>query len=298
MKTAVLLMAYGSPTTSDDIEAYFTDIRQGGTPSGEALWDLIQRYHAIGGPSRLNEVTRAQAAALKERLQEDAPDQFDVYIGMKHWHPFIREAVDDIVEAGLTRVIGLVMAPHYSKQSIGEYQRKIEDTGASLELHMISSWYHEPRFIRLVARNIKAATKNWADHRVFFTAHSVPKRIIDEGDPYSDQLHESAQLIADATNITDWEVAWQSASHTGEQWIGPDILERLDALSGEGGKRALIAPIGFVADHLEILYDIDIECAERAGQLGLDFRRIRSPNDHPRFIRALAKVVLRSSPPT
>ncbi|MEO7803920.1 MAG: ferrochelatase [Actinomycetota bacterium] len=296
MKTAVLVMAYGSPTTLDDVKAYYTDIRRGRPPSAEALADLTGRYRSIGGTSQLTDITHAQAGALEHLLEEVAPDSYNVYVGMKHWHPYIAEGVANIVADGLEDVVGLVLAPHFSSKSIGEYQTKVETAGHEVNLHMVSSWYDEPGFIALVASNIAASIEGWHDHRVFFTAHSLPQRILEEGDPYADQLKESAELIAKEADIDDWEVAWQSASHTGEPWIGPDILERLDAFRSEGGERALIAPIGFVSDHLEILYDVDIECVERAAQLGLDLRRINSPNDDPRFIQALANVVLRSSP--
>ncbi|MCA1839702.1 MAG: ferrochelatase [Actinobacteria bacterium] len=274
MTTGVLLMAYGSPTSIDDTEAYFKDIRGGTKPSPEAVEVLRNKYIAIGGPSTLNEVTDLQASALQQYLDTSSPGTFEVFTGMKHWHPFIADTVKEITDKGIDEVIGLVLAPHYSSGSIGQYEKKVRDARQpeTFRFNMVHSWYSKTR--------------------VFFTAHSLPQRLIDQGDPYVDELNASAKLIAEQAGLDDWEVAWQSASHTGEPWIGPDILERLKAFADDGGHRAVVAPIGFVSDHLEILYDVDIECAEASKELGIEFRRIKSPNDNSRFVSALAEVVM------
>lgn len=309
-RTAVLLMAYGSPRNLDEVEPYYTDIRRGRPPSPEALEELKDRYRAIGGTSPLNEITERQAAALERELNSQGAGEFKTYVGMKHWHPFISETVEEIQRdgAGLVvgrdgagLVVGLALAPHYSKMSIGGYEERLlqatEKSEASFEVRMIRSWYENPQFVSFVAANLKETGRGWdaADGgtRVFFTAHSLPARILDEGDPYRDELSHSAKLVADAAGMPDWEFAFQSASTSDEPWLGPGILDRLEEFAAGGGRRALIAPIGFVADHLEILYDIDVECAGKAKELGVELRRIPSPNDHPAFVSALASVVRR-----
>lgn len=296
MTTGVLLMAYGGPRSLDEVEAYYTDIRGGRPPSPEAVEELKERYRRIGGASPLPEITRRQARALQAALEREEPGRFKTYVGMKHWHPFVRETVEQIAAEAVEHVIGLALTPHYSKMSVGGYEKRVIDArvaiGATFQFEMIPSWYDEPAFVDLVAANIHATLADWGDARVFFTAHSLPERIVAEGDPYRDQLLDSSKLVADAAGIGDWELAFQSASATGEPWLRPDLLDRLEEFKAGGGRRALVAPIGFVADHLEVLYDVDVECAEKAAALGLDFRRIPSPNDDPRFIEALVRVVL------
>ena len=299
MTTAVLCMAYGGPSSLEEVEDYYTDIRGGRRPSAESLADLMSRYRAIGGLSPLPEITRRQAAALGEALEAVSPGRYRTHVGMKHWHPFVGEAVKDIVAQGADEVIGLVLAPHYSKMSIGGYEQRLiaarAATGASFAVDMIPYWYDDGGFIAFAAANLRAALGDWdpADPttRVFFSAHSLPERILAEGDPYKDQLLDSAQLIAAAAGVPNWEFAFQSQSHTGEPWLGPDVLTSVEAFAAAGGKRAVVSPIGFVADHLEVLFDLDIECAEHAAKLGIDLRRTASPNDDPRFIQVLAGVV-------
>lgn len=290
-------MAYGSPRSIDEVAPYFTDIRGGRTPSPEAVETLTSKYASIGGPSRLNEITSLQASALQQLLDTDHPDQYSVYVGMKHWHPFIAESVAEMAQNGIEKFIGLVMAPHYSAKSIGEYEERvrgaIETTDPKLGFHMVNSWYDEPEFVGFSAATVTDALEDWEAEgtTVFFTAHSIPQRVVDGGDPYPTELENSARLIAEAAGISSWENCWQSASATGEPWIGPDILDRLETFAAEGGQRAVVAPIGFVADHLEILFDVDIECVDKAKELGIDLRRTRSPNDNSRFIRALGNIV-------
>jgi protoporphyrin/coproporphyrin ferrochelatase len=303
MTTAVLLMAYGSPRTPAEVEPYFTDIRGGRPPSSQALEELRGRYARIGGTSPLNEITAEQAEKLGALLEERAPGRFRVFTGMKHWHPFVTEAVGKISEAGIGKVVGLVLAPHFSRKSVGEYEARIikarDAAGATFELEMMKSWYDEAAFVNLVAANLRESLEGWdaADPGtcVFFTAHSIPARIVAEGDPYADQLSDSAKVFAEAAEISNYSSAWQSESTTGEPWLGPDILVRLRTFAEEGGRRALIAPVGFVADHLEVLFDVDVECVERARELGIELRRIPSPNADPKFIEALANIVTRSA---
>jgi ferrochelatase len=281
MSQAVVLMAYGSPSSPDDIRPYLEDIRSGRTVSDEAVAELTERYRRIGGRSPLDEVTEAQRAALEAELG------FPVFVGMKHWRPWIAEAADQALGAGADTVVGLVLAPHYSKLSVEGYRERLADAlGSRAELRFVESWHtHEP-YIAVLADRVRGT-----DAHVVFTAHSLPARIVEEGDPYHDQLLETSQLIADRAGLESWSFAFQSASPTGEPWLGPDILDELDSLHARGVERVLACPIGFVSDHLEILWDLDVEARERSAELGLDFDRIRSLNDDPAFVRGLAELV-------
>jgi ferrochelatase len=281
VKTAVVLMAYGSPSNPEDVPAYFADIRGGRPVRPEAVEELAERYRRIGGTSPLNEITERQRAALERELN------VPVYIGMKHWTPRIAEAAELAIEHGADRVVGLVLAPHFSGMSIGGYRRQLEEALAGrAELIFIESWHDHVPYLELLADRVRGT-----DAHVVFTAHSLPERILADGDPYRDQLLETSRLIADRAQIDRWSFAFQSASATGEPWLGPDLLEELERLNDDGTKKILVAPVGFVADHLEILWDIDIEGREKAAELDLELDRIESLNDDPRFIRALAALV-------
>ena len=281
MKTAVVLMAYGSPTRPEDIPAYFEDIRGGRPVRPEMVAELVERYRRIGGSSPLNEITERQRAALEHEL--GAP----VYVGMKHWTPRIAEAADRALGEGAERIVGLVLAPHYSSISIGGYRDRLaEAVGDRAELAMIESWHDHRPLIEILADRIRGT-----DAHVVFTAHSLPERILAEGDPYKDQLLETSRLVAERAGVETWSFAFQSASPTGEPWLGPDILEELERLHAQGVRKVLVAPVGFVSDHLEILWDIDVEAREKAAELGLELDRIESLNDAPEFARALAMLV-------
>jgi ferrochelatase len=281
VKTAVVLMAYGSPSRPEEIPAYFADIRGGRPASEEAVAELAERYRRIGGTSPLNEITERQRAALERELG------IPVFVGMKHWTPRIADAADQALAAGAERIVGLVLAPHYSAISIGGYRAQLEQAlDRRADLVFVESWHdHEP-LVELLAERVAGT-----DAHVVFTAHSLPARILDEGDPYRDQLLETSKLVAERSGIQSWSFAFQSESPTGEPWLGPDILDELERLHGDGVRKVLVAPVGFVADHLEILWDIDVEAREKAAELGLDLDRIGSLNDDPAFIRALAALV-------
>jgi ferrochelatase len=281
VKTAVVLMAYGSPTSPEDIPAYFADIRGGRPVRPEAVAELVERYRRIGGSSPLNEITERQRAALEHEL--GAP----VYVGMRHWTPRIAEAADRALGEGAQRIVGLVLAPHYSSISIGGYRDRLaEAVGDRAELVMIESWHDHRPLLDILAGRIRGT-----DAHVVFTAHSLPERILAEGDPYKDQLLETSRLVAERAEVETWSFAFQSASPTGEPWLGPDILEELERLHADGVRKVLVAPVGFVSDHLEILWDIDVEAREKAAELGLELDRIESLNDAPEFARALAMLV-------
>ncbi|HEX2111882.1 MAG TPA: ferrochelatase [Gaiellaceae bacterium] len=285
MIAAVIAMAYGSPSRLEDIPAYFADIRGGRPVRPAAVDELVERYRRIGGGSPLNEVTEAQRAALERELG------IPVYVGMKHWEPRIADAVGAALAQGADTLVGLVLAPHYSRMSIGGYRERLEAAvDGNATVRFIESWHDHEAFIDVVADRVRGT-----DAHVVFTAHSLPARILDTGDPYRDELLETSRLAAERAGLPSerWSFAFQSASETGEPWLGPDILEELDRLDAAGVRKVLVAPVGFVADHLEILWDIDVEARERAAELGLELDRIPSLNDDPTFIRGLADLVRR-----
>jgi protoporphyrin/coproporphyrin ferrochelatase len=281
MRAAVILMAYGSPSSEEDVPAYLADIREGRPVSDEAIAELTERYRRIGGRSPLDEITEAQRAGLERELG------LPVFVGMKHWRPRIAEAVDLALAGGAETIVGLVLAPHYSRLSIAGYRERLESAlDGRADLVFVESWHdHEP-FVEVLA----ARVRDFEGH-VVFTAHSLPGRILRDGDPYRDQLLETSRLVAERARIADWSFAFQSASATGEPWLGPDILEELDRLAANGVRRVLVCPVGFVSDHLEILWDLDVEARERAAELGLELDRIDSLNADPAFLRALAALV-------
>ena len=289
----VLLMAYGTPATPADVEAYYTHIRRGRAPTPEQLADLQRRYEAIGGTSPLLERTRAQARGVQAALDEHGT--FTVELAMKHARPFIEDAVERLVDRGCTRATGVVLAPHYSRLSIGEYEERARAAaGDRLDIAMVHSWHAAATYVDALTEHVqKALAVLPARTEVVFTAHSLPARILDEGDPYPDQLHETAEAVATRADLSSWRVAWQSAGRTPEPWIGPDIGEVLDELAARGDvEGVLVCPAGFTSDHLEILYDLDVEAAARAGRLGLAFARTESLNDDPRLCEAVADAVL------
>jgi len=283
---AVVLMAYGSPERLADVPAYYSDIRGGRPIRPELLEDLVERYRRLGidEGSPLNAITEETRAALEAELG-DVP----VFTGMKHWTPRIAEAADAAVSAGADTVVGLVLAPHYSAMSIAGYRTQLEQAlDDRAELAFIDSWHDEPGFVELLAKRVRGT-----DAHVVFTAHSLPARILEAGDPYKDQLLETSRLIAERAGLDDWSFSFQSESQTGEPWLGPDILDHLEELHERGITEVLVCPVGFVADHLEIRWDLDHEAAEKARELGLNFSRIEMPNADPAFIEVLAGLVRR-----
>ena len=296
-RLGLLVMAYGTPAGLDDVADYYTDIRHGRPPPPELLEELTARYRAIGGKSPLLEITRAQAAGIGERAGVPA------YVGQKHAAPFIAEGVRAMAEAGIERAAGLVLAPHYSTMSVGDYERRAlsaaDETGWRGKLEVVRSWHLEPRFIALHADRVRRALARLSpdvrrDAVVVFTAHSLPERILQKGDPYPTQLSETAAAVAEAADLPRWEVGWQSAGRTDVPWLGPDILEMLPRLAGAGASAVVVCPCGFVADHLEVLYDLDIEAKAKADELVIGFARTASPNDDPLFLDMLAGVVRRT----
>jgi ferrochelatase len=285
MTHAVVLMAYGSPERIDDVPAYYADIRGGRPVSPERLADLTERYRRLGieTANPLNEITERTRAALEAELG------VPVYTGMKHWTPRIADGAEAALAAGADRIAGLVLAPHYSRLSIAGYRDQLEQaTAGRAKLDFVESWYLEPGFVDLLADRVRSTSAH-----VVFTAHSLPERILDEGDPYETQLMSSATAIAQRAALREWSFSYQSASPTGEPWLGPDILDHLEALHGRGVDDVLLCPIGFVADHLEIRWDLDTEAQSKAGELGMRVSRIEMPNADPAFVATLATIVRR-----
>ncbi len=294
----VLIMAYGTPRNLEEVEPYYTHIRRGRPPSAEQLQDLIRRYEKIGGVSPLNEITARQVQAVENKLRERGWTG-RVYVGMKHWHPFIAEAVEQMATDGVQKAVGVVLAPHYSRISIGQYieyaQQARERFAPEMQMRFVERWGNHRQFIEAVARKVQEALGEWRaeETMVIFSAHSLPARIHQWGDPYERELMDSAQLVAQQLNLPYWTFAYQSASTTGEPWLGPDILDRLEEIARDyTQQQVLCCSIGFVADHLEVLYDLDIEARQKCEQVGLAYRRAASLNDDPLMAEAVADVVL------
>jgi ferrochelatase len=281
MSWAVVLMAYGSPERLADVPAYYADIRGGRPIKPEHLDDLVERYRRLGieDESPLNAITEQTRAALERELG-DVP----VLTGMKHWTPRIADAAERALESGADTVVGLVLAPHWSELSIAGYREQLDSSlGSRAELVFVDSWHDEPGFVELLADRVRGMGAH-----VVFTAHSLPARA---APVYREQLLETAQLVAERAGLEDWSFSFQSESPTGEPWLGPDILDHLEDLHARGVRKVLVCPVGFVADHLEIRWDLDHEAAEKAQELGLEFARIEMPNADPRFISVLAGLV-------
>src|SRR4051794_3874425 len=277
-------MAYGSPERLDDVPAYYADIRGGRPIAPENLADLVERYRRLGveDSNPLNEITESTRAALERELS------IPVYTGMKHWTPRIADAAASA--AGADRVVGLVLAPHYSALSIKGYSDQLEAAlDGAADLRFVESWHDDPAFLDVLADKVRGT-----DAHVVFTAHSLPARILEQGDPYRDQLLETARLVAEAAGLASWSFSFQSESPTGEPWLGPDILDHLEALRQQAVEHVLVCPVGFVSDHLEIRWDLDVEAREKAAELGLRLERIEMPNADPAFVRVLAGIVKRA----
>ena len=298
-RIAVLLMAYGTPRTKDEILPYYTDIRRGRAPTPELLAELTARYDAIGGLSPLKQLTEAQQSGLQRALDFLEPDRYSVFLGLKHATPFIEESVAEIAAQGFTRIVGVVLAPHFSSYSIGQYLGRTREAAEprGIEVTGVESWAVEPAFIDFLAGDMRTKLLNLpARTKVLFTAHSLPQRIIDAGDPYPNELRSTAEAVASAVDLSKWSIAWQSAGRTPEPWIGPDILAVIDELAAtEGGEKVdgvLVCACGFVADHLEVLYDLDIEAERHASERGLAFARTACVNDDGAVMAALAARVV------
>lgn len=289
----IIVMAYGGPSSLDAVEAYYTHIRGGRKPSPEQLEDLVSRYRAIGGSSPLLEITQKQASGLEQALKEAGGAK--VFAGMKHSQPFVADVVGRAASEGVTELLCIALAPHYSGMSIGGYAKAVDEANQKLpepmKVTLVKSWHRSPKMLSMWAGLVREAGKAAGpDATLVFSAHSLPERIIREGDPYMDQLLESSKLIAEEAGWQDWSFTFQSQSRTGEPWLGPDLLDHLQALYEQGKRKFISAPIGFVSDHLEVLYDIDVEAKGWARERGAELVRCRSPNDSDEMIAALVEI--------
>lgn len=309
MKRAVLLMAYGGPETLSDVEPFLLDIRGGRPTSAELVEEIRERYAAIGGRSPLLEITRAQAAALERRLNTEDDDgvEWRTFVGMRHWHPYIAKAVEEIAAAGFEHGVALCLAPQFSSMSIGAYFAKLDEALEVVpeerrpELARVPSWGDHPTFLEAVAEKVEAGLGRFPEERrrqvkVVFTAHSLPRRIVEAGDPYDDQLRATAEAVADRAaervgRPLDWTFCYQSAGAGAVDWLGPPVEEVVPELARAGHLDVLVAPVGFVADHVEVLFDLDVEARALAEAEGARLERTESLNTSPTFIQALAEVV-------
>ncbi len=334
---AVFLLAYGGPLSLDDVEPYLLDVRHGRPTPRELVEEVRERYRLIGGKSPLLDHTRAQARALEAWLNRQGTARFHTFVGMRHWHPYIREVLPEILDRGFTRMVALPMAPHYSRMSIGAYRQALEDAlqeqgyrpageprlqdagtfqyqvrtwqrepsdaptprPDALTVAFIERWSTHPGFIEAVAAKLREALAAYNAQEppvVVFTAHSLPKAVVERGDPYAREFEASARAVAERVGLPHWWVAYQSAGASSVPWLGPDVAEVVESLARQGYKDVMIVPIGFVCDHVEILYDIDIELQDIARRLGVRLRRTASLNDDPRFIEALGDMVTNALP--
>lgn len=321
MAIDILLMAYGAAGSLDEIEPYLVDIRGGRPVTPELVAEVRRRYEAMGGRSPLLEITQGQARALEARLNTggrgegargmsqaagaagDPPDsstRFRVSLGMRHWHPYIKDAVAGLVAGGATRVVALPLTPYPSRLSIGAYFAKLDEactaTNASFRLTRIERWNDHPGFIEALSETVAAARDRFpaatrARVPVLFTAHSLPERILRENDPYPDALRATADAVAKRIGLDAWRIAYQSQGRTPEPWLGPEAGAVIAAYHAQGVRELVLAPFGFVSDHMETLYDVDVMYRDQARRLGLRLERAASLNTAPRFIDALADTV-------
>ena len=290
MTIGVVVMAYGTPRDRDDIETYYTDIRRGRAPTPELLADLVRRYEALGGTFPLREITDQQVRRITDALG----DGYRVALGTKHSVPKVEDAVHELADDGVERIVGLVLAPHYSRFSIGEYAERAAKAAAErgLEADTVSSWHLMPDYLSFLRRAVSDAVARVPDgSRVVFTAHSLPERILSTGDPYPQQLHETAEAVASRLHLETWSVGWQSAGRTPEPWLGPDVLDIVRERAEAGAVGLVVSACGFVADHLEVAYDLDIEATTVAREVGLPFARTASVNADTAVMSALAALI-------
>ncbi len=289
----VLVMAYGGPNNLDEVEPYLLDVRGYRPTAPEIIHEVRERYKLIGGRSPILEQTQAQADALQAAL---GGGTFKTFVGMRHWHPYIKDTLAEMQAQGIDRAIGLAMAPHYSRLSIGAYYKKIEEAQSPIEMARIEHWHLLPGYLDALADRVRAALQKFpAEVRaavpVIFSAHSLPERILSWNDPYPDELHATVEAIMQRLGKHPHEFAFQSAAISNEPWLGPDVGAALVRLAADGQQHALIAPIGFVVEHVEILYDIDVVYQQQAQKLGLHLERIDMLGSAPAVMNGLADLI-------
>ena len=291
----LLVMAYGGPDNLEEVEPYLMDVRGYRPTSPEIVHEVRERYREIGGRSPILQKTEAQAHAIESALNEQEQD-FKAFVGMRHWHPFIQDTLVEMRAQGIDRTVGLVMAPHYSKMSIEAYFKKIDEANSGMQIARIDDWHLLPEYLDALAGRVRTALERFpesvrADVPVIFTAHSLPERILEWDDPYPSQLYATMQAVMKRLGTRSHEFAFQSAAISTEPWLGPDASEVMERYAAQGKRQMLICPIGFVCEHVEILYDIDIVYQKLAKELGVQLERIEMLNDSPEMIRGLARLV-------
>jgi ferrochelatase len=300
MTIGVLVMAYGGPNNLDEVEPYLLDVRGFRPTAPQIVQEVRERYQAIGGRSPILERTQAQADALEAALNVGHASRgnlpYKCFAGMRHWHPYIKEALAEMANTGISRAVGLVMAPHYSRMSIGAYFKRVEEAQLPVEIARIESWHLLPGYLDALAGHVRAALEKFpadirADAPILFTAHSLPQRILEWGDPYPDELRATVAGVMARLGPHPHEFAFQSAAMTPDPWLGPDAGQVISRLHAEGKKHVLIAPVGFVCEHVEILYDVDIAFKRQAELLGMQLERIEMLNTAPKMIDGLAEWV-------
>jgi ferrochelatase len=285
----VLLLAHGTPETLDQMPEYLALVRGGRPPSPELVETMRHNYAAIGGRSPLTEITRAQAAALERCLGDGAR----VYVGMRNWRPFIKDALAEVARDGFRDVVAVPMAPQFSSLSVGKYREAVERARpAGVSVRFVEAWHDRPLLLEAFAEKVRAALARGPRDAIVFTAHSLPARVVAAGDPYVDQVRVTARGVAERARLASFGVAWQSAGRTEEAWLGPSLEEELAELAAAGRARVLVVPVSFVCDHTEVLYDVDVQAAAFARERGIDLLRSESLNVSPSLIRALADVVV------
>ena len=303
-RVGVLVMAYGTPSSPGQVEAFYTDVRRGRAPSADQLADLVRRYQAIGGVSPLSRRTAEQVEGIQQQLELRFPGRYLCTLGNKHSEPRIENAIENLAGQGTRDLVGIVLAPHYSRGSVGEYVSRASERATDLGMSaaFVEHWHDHPVLVELLAERVIRALESLGtagtDARenngllLLVTAHSLPVRVVADGDPYAGQLRRTGELVAAASGLRRWDVGWQSAGRTPEPWLGPDVLDRLRALPGEKVSAVVVCPAGFTSDHLEILYDLDIEASRVAAETGVAFARTASLNADPRMCAGLADLVI------
>ncbi|MGI8644472.1 MAG: ferrochelatase [Thermomicrobiales bacterium] len=293
----VLMMAYGGPDKIEDVPDYLRDVRSYRPTSDELIHEIAERYERIGGRSPILELTQAQAAALEAKLNDDpVGPRWNVHVGMRHWHPFIKDVLAELEGETIAKVVGLVMAPHYSRMSIGAYYKRVEAAGSPIQVVPIERWHLLPGYLDALADRVGDALQKFPaevrkDVPVIFSAHSLPEKIQEWDDPYPRELQETVAAVAERISPQPYTFAYQSAAMTPDPWLGPDVAETVERYAAEGKQHILVAPVGFVTEHVEILYDIDVDFMQQAEKLGVRLERIEMLNDHPLMIAALADLV-------
>jgi ferrochelatase len=293
----LLIMAYGGPDKLEDVRPYLLDVRNYRPTSDEIVHEITERYEQIGGRSPILELTRVEADGIEQGLNDLAGDgeRWKVWVAMRHWHPFIKDVLAEMRGTGVERAVGLVMAPHYSSMSIGAYFKRVEEADSGIEIAPVTSWNLNPGYLDALHDRIADALERFpAEERagvpIIFTAHSLPERILQHNDPYPDELRATVDALVERIPGVEWHWAYQSAAMTADPWLGPDAGEVIEQLYAEGARNVLICPVGFICEHVEILYDIDIEYQQLAGKLGVRLERIEMLNDHPSMLAGLAQV--------